>query len=244
MRDYDYTQNRYYFVTICTHQQKPNIAMQKDIVEQILFSLPERFNGLNIDWYVLMPTHIHVIFAFEGMKRSLSEVVRVFKALVTYKVKQKFWQRNYYEHVIRNEKALHNIRKYIEDNPLVERIRFEEFYRNGSDTRLPCLPAGRRRAGIRPLQELEENRQKIFDNTDILGRVYIWIRRIKNWRGSFSIGFLRIYKRLNYLKLQILIPNPHIEYLVTCMVKGFLIWDVEMVKIHILWQQRQVLSLE
>ena len=44
---------------------------------------------------------------------------------------------NYYEHVIRNEKALHNIRKYIEDNPLIERIRFEEFYINGSDTRLP-----------------------------------------------------------------------------------------------------------
>ena len=127
LRDYDYTQNGYYFVTICTHQQKPNIAIYKEIVEQILFSLPERFSGLNIDWYILMPTHIHVIFAFEGMKRSLSEVVRVFKALVTHEVKQKFWQRNYYEHVIRNEKALHNIRKYIEDNPLVERIRFEEF---------------------------------------------------------------------------------------------------------------------
>jgi hypothetical protein len=42
-------------------------------------------------------------------------------------------QRNYYEHVIRNVKALRNIRKYIEDNPLVERIKFEEFYRNGSD---------------------------------------------------------------------------------------------------------------
>ena len=129
LRDYDYTQNGYYFVTICTRQQKPNIAIHKEIVEQILFSLPKRFSGLNIDWYVLMPTHIHVIFVFEGMKRNLSEVVRVFKALVTHKVKQKFWQRNYYEHVIRNEKALHNIRKYIEDNPLSEIIKFEKFYK-------------------------------------------------------------------------------------------------------------------
>ena len=30
---------------------------------------------------------------------------------------------------ISNDKALNNIRKYKEDNPLVERIRFEEFYR-------------------------------------------------------------------------------------------------------------------
>ncbi len=28
------------------------------------------------------------------------------------------WQRNYYEHVIRNEPELHAIRRYIRDNPL------------------------------------------------------------------------------------------------------------------------------
>ncbi|MBU1078787.1 MAG: hypothetical protein KKH98_15940 [Spirochaetes bacterium] len=28
------------------------------------------------------------------------------------------WQRSYYEHVIRNEKELLNIRKYINNNPL------------------------------------------------------------------------------------------------------------------------------
>jgi putative transposase len=29
----------------------------------------------------------------------------------------KFWQRNYYEHIIRNERELHAIRRYIRDNP-------------------------------------------------------------------------------------------------------------------------------
>lgn len=29
----------------------------------------------------------------------------------------KFWQRNYYEHIIRNERELHAIRHYIRDNP-------------------------------------------------------------------------------------------------------------------------------
>ena len=27
------------------------------------------------------------------------------------------WQRNYYEHIIRNDDALHRIRQYIADNP-------------------------------------------------------------------------------------------------------------------------------
>jgi putative transposase len=31
---------------------------------------------------------------------------------------QPFWQRNYYEHVIRNEKELNRIRDYIQNNPL------------------------------------------------------------------------------------------------------------------------------
>lgn len=28
-----------------------------------------------------------------------------------------FWQRNYYEHIIRNEESLHRIRQYIDENP-------------------------------------------------------------------------------------------------------------------------------
>ncbi|MGH7961345.1 MAG: hypothetical protein ACRERD_05905, partial [Candidatus Binatia bacterium] len=30
----------------------------------------------------------------------------------------RLWQRNYYEHVIHNEKELHNLRQYILNNPL------------------------------------------------------------------------------------------------------------------------------
>ncbi len=59
---------------------------------------------------------------------SLGDVVRAFKSLV-FKVylgwirthdparSAKFWQRNYYEHVVRNERALQAIRRYIRQNP-------------------------------------------------------------------------------------------------------------------------------
>ncbi len=29
-----------------------------------------------------------------------------------------FWQRNYWEHIIRNDQSLHRIRAYIRDNPV------------------------------------------------------------------------------------------------------------------------------
>jgi hypothetical protein len=80
-----------------------------------------------------MPTHLHVIFVFNKIKKDLSEIIRTFKALVTRNTKMIFWQRNYYEHVIRNENALFKIREYIQNNPLAEKIRFEEFYKDGSD---------------------------------------------------------------------------------------------------------------
>ena len=30
---------------------------------------------------------------------------------------EKIWQKNYYEHIIRNDNELNNIRQYIHDNP-------------------------------------------------------------------------------------------------------------------------------
>ena len=106
-------------------------------MERILLSLPERFSGLKIDWDILMSTHLHVIFLFEGMKEGLPEVVRGFKTLVSRntcrgRIYPTLWQRNYYEHVIRNEAALFKIREYIENNPSAKIIRFEEFYKSGS----------------------------------------------------------------------------------------------------------------
>jgi REP element-mobilizing transposase RayT len=54
-----------------------------------------------------MDDHIHLILNFEGVGTSLGEIIRTFKALIKYESGEKeFWQRNYYEHVIRNEKAL------------------------------------------------------------------------------------------------------------------------------------------
>ena len=76
-----------------------------------------------------MNTHIHAILVMDGSEKSLGEVIRIFKSLVTKQTKIKdFWQRNYYEHIIRNEIALLKIREYIQNNPLEDKLRFKDFY--------------------------------------------------------------------------------------------------------------------
>lgn len=54
-------------------------------------------------------------------KDTVGAIIRGFKAAVTRQLKSEFgesvWQRNYYEHIIRNEESYQNIAEYIENNP-------------------------------------------------------------------------------------------------------------------------------
>jgi putative transposase len=55
---------------------------------------------------------------------SLGAIIRSFKSAVSYRINKEYkatgiWQRNYYEHVIRNETDLQNKTDYIEANPML-----------------------------------------------------------------------------------------------------------------------------
>ena len=101
-------------------------------------------NEIYLDEYVIMPNHIHAIIIiknnienhsvkggqpaaptiFNG-KRSLSSFVAGLKSTVTKRInvlrgtpQKPVWQRSFYDHVICNEKSLHEIRQYIHNNPI------------------------------------------------------------------------------------------------------------------------------
>jgi len=154
LKGYDYSQSGAYFVTICTKDRKSYFEKYrglKEIVKRQWEELPQRFPGLTLDEFVIMPNHIHGIFIVgAGLAPALShratarvaptfsvdrraptvgEIVRTFKSLCIHDwlthIKEKkidvigkFWQRNYYEHVIRNEDELNKIREYIQNNLL------------------------------------------------------------------------------------------------------------------------------
>ena len=100
---------------------------------------------VELDLFTVMPNHLHGIILLiqpEEWKRSgpvndthrqrsptlhsgsLGAIVGQFKSTVTRRARNlhmisnsSLWQRNYYEHVIRNEASLNDIRAYIVANP-------------------------------------------------------------------------------------------------------------------------------
>jgi len=92
-----------------------------------------------LDEYVVMPNHLHGILIFQpesatshnpdAAKKALSAVICAFKSLAYKEWLQvheaalpdttfgKLWQRNYYEHVIRDAESHHKIHAYIQKNP-------------------------------------------------------------------------------------------------------------------------------
>ena len=129
LKDYDYSLDGFYFVTICTNFRKPYLTgKNNETVLQCIEQLPRKISGVKLDYYQIMPSHIHLILILERCEIKLAEIVRRLKAEVTRQVGFRLWQPNYYEHVIRNELALAKIREYIQNNPLAEEIELKRFY--------------------------------------------------------------------------------------------------------------------
>ncbi|MGB2768752.1 MAG: transposase [Candidatus Zixiibacteriota bacterium] len=127
LKHFDYSRDGYYFVTICTNYNRPYLAKLGEKITKSIQHLNE-IDGLKVDYFVVMPTHIHLILILSESKLSLGEIVRRFKAAGSREAGIRLWQPNYYEHVIRSEKALLKIREYIQNNPLKEKINFETIY--------------------------------------------------------------------------------------------------------------------
>ena len=107
------------------------------IAENILLEIPNHFDDVKLYEHVIMPNHVHGIviidsddvgnaymrsLPYDRTKMKLSKIVQQYKAAVTCKINQihnEFnWQKSFYDHIIRNDKSLHRIRKYIHYNAL------------------------------------------------------------------------------------------------------------------------------
>ncbi len=110
------------------------------IVAEEWLRTPDIRTGVAIDVIVVMPNHTHAVVvlmnensqpeedspgSFASPRRTLGSIVRGFKASVTTRWNtycgspgSRIWQRGYYEHVIRNDESLAEIREYIQGNPV------------------------------------------------------------------------------------------------------------------------------
>jgi putative transposase len=102
--------------------------------------------NVEVDAFSVMPNHIHGIITMirrgvlqyapttrnaisqlsdHSPSQTLGAIIRGFKGASTKLINvhrgtpgSPLWQRNYYEHIIRNERSMDNIRQYIDGNPL------------------------------------------------------------------------------------------------------------------------------
>ena len=108
--------------------------------------LDEQYSYVSLDAWVIMPNHMHGIIVIQddnalgvtckggsrtaptgttpAKRKPLGRLVGAFKTVSTKQINQMrdmpgtpFWQRNYWEHIIRNEQSLDRIREYVENNP-------------------------------------------------------------------------------------------------------------------------------
>ncbi len=102
--------------------------------------LAEQYPYVELDEWVVMPNHMHGIIVIvnelrRGRSRTtpaqtapkrkpLGRLIGAFKTVSTKQINvmrntpgEPIWQRNYYEHIVRNERALDAIRSYIAANP-------------------------------------------------------------------------------------------------------------------------------
>ena len=133
LKGYDYSKSGFYFVTICTKNREMILGEIKDgkmllseygiIAEEILEKTQRNLkNKIRIESYIIMPNHLHLIIELKyDNKIKLNQIIRKYKSLVSKYIRKneiiEIWQRNYYEHIIRNEKELFVIREYIQNNP-------------------------------------------------------------------------------------------------------------------------------
>jgi len=144
IKGYDYSNPAWYYVTICTRgmkewfgsveNRKMELSDQGRIASKLFEEIPLHFKNVKIDYYVVMPNHIHGIIILNVVETghapslqmhtpSLGNVVGSFKSAVTKRIRKSGyksfkWQPRFYDHIIRNEKDLYRIIKYIDLNPL------------------------------------------------------------------------------------------------------------------------------
>ncbi len=116
------------------------------IIDNWWNKISTKYRDVRLDEYRIMPNHFHgIVWILDHVGAplvgaqitragtrpapTLGEIVGGFKSITTVEYIRsavgnpwKLWQRNYYEHIIRNENELFAMRKYIIENPLKWRL--------------------------------------------------------------------------------------------------------------------------
>lgn len=137
LEGFDYSAPRAYFVTTCVARRRRLLAnvvedalvltRMGEIVAEVWQRMPTSV-GVAIDSFVVMPDHFHGIVHLNhhvnGLpSQALTQVVGAFKSISSRRIRREargpspFWQRSFHDRIVRTDRELEAIRRYIENNP-------------------------------------------------------------------------------------------------------------------------------
>jgi REP element-mobilizing transposase RayT len=139
---YDYRRAGVYSVTDNTHDRTPRFGTVRDdatvaltpegqAVQRIWRSLPERYPYVTLYEDIVMPDHFHGLLEIRetethpiGERKALGSLVGAFKSMATSVIRRlnpasahEIWQSDFYDHIVRDERSLAEIRACIAGNP-------------------------------------------------------------------------------------------------------------------------------
>lgn len=123
LRGFDYAWRRIYFVTLVVSERRqlftnPNLAQA---ILKCLFDLRQSIK-FNLYCYCLMPDHLHALIGTGESNKALGQICGTFKSLSTriywHWYAGKLWQRQFYDHIVRNEEDFFETIEYIKLNPV------------------------------------------------------------------------------------------------------------------------------
>ncbi len=147
---YDYSKPGAYLVTICVKDKKevlstisagtgvldgPELHLTDygKIADKYIRQMADFYSHMNIDNYVIMPNHIHLLICIRAGENQLqyrsdlnkvnnvnsriSKFVSTFKRFCNKEYGENIWQSRSYDHIIRGERDYREINEYINNNP-------------------------------------------------------------------------------------------------------------------------------
>ena len=145
LQGYDYNSAGYYFLTFCTKDKEkllseivgtdvlggPTVQLSQygEIAEHYLQAMSGFYPNIELDAYVIMPNHIHLLLKVSEStsgpsgrpvptESPISKFVGTFKRFCNREIGRNIWQYRSHDHVIRDEADYLKIRNYIETNPI------------------------------------------------------------------------------------------------------------------------------
>ena len=144
LQRFDYATHVYYFITICCKDKQHllgrivgaaymppvHVILSKtgEIAEKNLLAIEEHTPQVDIEKYVIMPNHLHMILSIGGSGEAAAggiyspptvpTKIKNYNASVSPDAGFPIWQRSFYDHIIRNQPDFEETWKYIDNNPL------------------------------------------------------------------------------------------------------------------------------